>query len=273
MVNISGKHSEKSITCFFMWKHGKRIMSLVILVATILIIPFQAYPQRQKTTSVFLKGGEVVYGKIISQDSINGFLIENDCGISLIKHSDIDSIWSSKDRTYSLQKTKGFFNLSSLALLFGEGRDGYVPVPSLTMVNGYQFNKHFFTGFGIGYEYYDFGVLPLFLDVKYKFHSYGFTPFLSIKVGGSIPLQHYMEENWGGEQNNTYGGVLFAPEMGVMMPVGQNDAFLISVGYHYQQLSYDSPTYYWYLPESSHAKRRIFTNYNRISLRVSFLFR
>jgi hypothetical protein len=273
MVDISGMYSDKSKTCFCIWKHISRTMSSVILAVTILVIPFNLYSQKQKTTSVFLKTGDVVYGKIIKNDSVSGILIENDCGINLIKHSDIDSIKFSKDVIYSLQKTKGFFNLSSLALLFGEGRDGYVPVPSLTMVNGYQFNKHFFGGLGIGFEYYDFGVLPLFLDAKYKFTSKGFSPFLSIKVGGSIPLQRYMEQNWEGEQNKTYGGVLFSPEIGIMLPVGQNDAFLISVGYHYQQLSYNSPTYYWYLPEQSHSTRRVFTNYNRISLRVGFLFR
>jgi ABC-type antimicrobial peptide transport system permease subunit len=272
MVKSSERLSEKSVTCFFQRIQDYGLMTFVVLMAISLFVPFNAHSQRQKENTVFLKNGEVVYGKIVSEDSINGLLIENDCGINLIKAQDIDSIWSRKNRISSLQKTKGFFNLSSLALLFGEGRDGYVPVPSLTMVNGYQFNKHILAGLGIGYEYYEFGVMPLFLESKYIFKSDILTPFVSIKVGGAIPLQSHVDDNWGRSGNKTYGGALFAPEVGVLLPIG-NDALILSVGYHYQQLSYNSPTYYWYLPESSEAKRRVFTNYNRISLRVSFLFR
>jgi hypothetical protein len=273
MVEISERFSEKSVTCFSEWIREYSRMTFLVILAVVFFIPVNLYSQRQKDITVFLKSGDVVYGKIVSEDSIKGILIENDCGINLIKAQDIDSIWSRKSRIPSLQKTKGFFNLSSLALLFGEGRDGYVPVPSLTMVNGYQFNQHIFAGIGVGYEHYDFGVMPVFLEAKYLFRSDILTPFVSVKVGGSVPLQSHMEDNWGRSGNKTYGGALFAPEVGIMLPLGNADAFILSVGYHYQQLSYDSPTYYWHLSESTEVKRRVFTNYNRISIRVSFLFR
>lgn len=231
--------------------------------------------QSNKKSALTLKNGEVLYGRIINNDSLNRIYFENECGIRIIQQNDLDTIQPYvKENFFSLKK-RGYYNLSSLALLFGEGRNDNVPVPSLTIVNGYYFHPQVFTGLGIGYEHYEWSVLPLFAEVKYLFKKDRVIPFASLKLGYGISLKKEDQVNdyYSNDIGKTYGGALISPEVGLLIPVGQSDAFLISLGYHHQELSYNSYQYYYWLSSTDYMKKRVYTNYNRISFRVSFMFR
>ncbi|PKP51172.1 MAG: hypothetical protein CVT92_13450 [Bacteroidetes bacterium HGW-Bacteroidetes-1] len=269
---IGFKRLIHSLCCIFSNRKSCNLFHLFIAGVLLFIVTNDLEAQGKKHDVIYLKNSEVVFGRILVSDSVKGIRIENDCGINLLAFSEVDSIQQYRDFMKTPVKTRGYYNLSSLALLFGEGRDGYVPVPSLTMVNGYQFNRRLFTGLGIGYEYYDYAIMPLFLDAKYFFKHDVISPFISLKIGYGIPLQKYDNENWYGDNYDTYGGVLVSPELGVAFPVGSSDAFLVSIGYHHQQLSHDSYQYNWQNPEDVY-KRRVYTNFNRISLRIAFIFR
>lgn len=229
--------------------------------------------QNKKLSTIQLHSGSEVFGKIISTDSSAKVLIvQNDCGINVLKFSDIKNILPPSGRTSTLEKSKGYYNLSSLALLFGEGRDGFIPIPSLTMVHGYQFNNNVLLGIGLGYEYYEWSVMPLFIDAKYMMKREYASRFFSMKIGYGIPLQKRYSDYYSTMLENTYGGVLVAPEVGVKFPLGSKDALLVSLGYHHQQLSYEKVGYNWRL-QDSYTKSRVYTYYNRISLRVAMMFR
>jgi hypothetical protein len=248
-----------------------------LLLVSIAMLFFLTSPQAQskQKNALTLKSGEVLYGRILSNDSINGIYLENECGIRIIQQSDLDTIQSYVKRNFFSQKRKGYYNLSSLALLFGEGRNDNIPVPSLTIVNGYYFHPQVFTGIGIGYEYYEWSVLPLFTEVKYLLKKDGLIPFASLKLGYGISLKKEDQVNdyYSNDIGKTYGGALISPEVGLLIPVGDKDAFLIAIGYHHQELSYNSYEYYYWLSSTDYMKKRVYTNYNRISFRVSFMFR
>lgn len=182
-----------------------------------------------------------------------------------------DSAKSRQSGSLSKIIGEGYYNLSSLALLFGEGQRGYMPFPSLTMVNGYCFQPGLFTGIGLGYEYLDCSMMPIFADVKYILPERRHIPFVSLKLGGAVPLgSDELYSDYGfAEKTTVYGGILISPEFGVLFPQKGKNALLVSVGYHHQEISYENFSNRG--PEN--LGQRTFVNFNRISFRISYLFR
>lgn len=244
-------------------------LSVMLILLVSLVLSKNADAQNKNSDAVYLKSGSVIFGKLIQNDSLGVIKISNDCGIWQYKMKDVDSVRVfSSVRSLEL-KQSGYYNLSSIGLMFGEGADGYHPFASLTMVNGWQFGQRVFTGIGLGYEFYEWGVLPVFADIKYFFNQDVVTPFISFKAGYSFPLSKSKNgSDYYKQYGQTYGGVMVNPEVGLLFPVGSSNALLVGIGYQYQELSYNEISNYW-----NSYSRRVYTNFNRISLRLSFLFR
>jgi hypothetical protein len=230
----------------------------------------QISAQKNVTDMVFLKNGTIIQGRIIQTDSAKGVRINNDCGSYLFHFQEIDSLKFNFHNNLFASKTKGYYNLSSVGLLFGEGEDGYMPYPSLTSVNGYQFNKHWFAGIGIGFENYQWSVFPLFAQASYYFGAENFTPYAALKFGYTFPLENKQLNNYNTPEK-TFGGLSTNPEIGIRVAMGTKTAFVCSLGYHFQKLSYEA-NYYDYFNASNYSSR-IYTNFNRVSLRLGFIFR
>jgi len=253
-------------------KRAGSVLPIFFLLFSIIFIPAtRAFAQRKSKDAVFLKEGSVVTGSLIQYDSIKGVRILNDCGNWFYSFAEVDSVhlFAKVQRTMLKEKKSGYYNFSSVGLLLGAGTKGYQPLASLTMVNGWQFNQRIFTGIGLGYEFYDWGVLPVFAEIKYLFRPDVVTPFISLKAGYSFPLSNtYEAVNYYEMAGKTYGGVQLNPEVGFSMPVGERNAFVVGLGYNYQELSYQEPEYQW----SYYQTKRVYTHFNRISLRVGFIF-
>ncbi len=240
--------------------------SLVIFMSGINIL----MAQKEIVDNVFLKNGDIIFGRITQTDTEKGVRISNDCGSYLFQFQEIDSMKFNARDHLSLSKTKGFYNVTSIGLLFGEGENGFLPFPSLTTVNGYQFNKHWFAGLGIGFEHFEWSVLPLFVQAAYDFKNERFTPYIALKTGYTFPLEKNTNNNYNNPED-TFGGIAVNPEVGIKIAIGEKNAFTCSLGYHYQKLSYEE-NYYDYMYESNY-NRLVYTHYNRISFRIGFVFR
>ena len=285
------------MTCKWMINSSK--LAFVLVLVTVAIV---SSAQSGETVAIFLKGGDVRFGQIVQSDSLGNLGLLNECGLFHIKADDIDSI-SLKSRaiqppsnqpgnpeafqpsrpmhqaladnnksTGVETKQTGYYNITSVALLFGQGQDGFIPLPSLTMVNGWQINPNLFTGMGVGYEYYEWGVIPFFAEVKYMRSSDRVKPFCSLKLGYSIPAEKPSESSdYYNVITDYIGGVLVSPEAGIRIPMGYTNALMLSLGYHYQELSYKQTYQNWYY--TTNTESTIHTNYNRISIKVGFMFR
>ncbi|NOU47693.1 MAG: hypothetical protein HOO86_11615 [Bacteroidales bacterium] len=241
------------------------VLTIIILLSV--LKPLTA--QNRVTDKVYLKNGTIVYGRIVQNDSLRGIRINNDCGSYLIRFQEFDSLKFNVGENNFISQTKGYYNSTSLGLLFGKGVDGNLPYPSITSVTGYQFSKHWFTGIGVGFEYYQWGVLPLFVQADYFINTERFTPYFAIKAGYSFPLTKKKEGNYNTEK--TFGGITVNPEIGFKIAMGDKNAFICSIGYQYQKLSYEQPGYDYF--NGPNYSRRIYTNFNRISFRIGFVFR
>lgn len=245
-----------------------RVFSLlpVLLLIIVLGSTGETRAQGKKDVTVYLKSGDVIFGRVLSQDSLGNYRISNSCGITQLSPAEIDHIAKGGFSRPDLKKN-GYFNQSAIALLFGEGADGFQPKPSLTMVNGWQWGQRFFAGLGVGYEHYDRGVMPLFAETKYMFGTESFSPFLSFRIGYAFPVEKQEQTDYYGSVTETYGGILLNPEAGIRIDAGTKNAFVIGIGYNYQELSYRETYNIW-----GNYDKTVFTNYNRISVRLGFVF-
>ncbi len=238
------------------------LMFLLILV----LASSAALAQQGKEVSVYLKSGDVVFGRVLSHDSLGNYRIMNDCGIRFLSLDEISRISRRNDRDQD-EKPGSYYNQSTVALLFGEGSSGIQPKASITMVNGWQWSRRIYAGVGLGYEYYDRGVMPLFAEGKYFFSGSSFSPFLSFRIGYALPVEKRVQPDYYGLVTGTYGGVLLNPEAGVRLRINSHAAFIAGLGFNYQELSHRESYYSW-----SSYDRTVFTHYNRISFRIGFIF-
>lgn len=221
--------------------------------------------------TVYLQSGGAVFGKIIQSDSLEGITIMNNCGIEKIHAQSIKRIARFVPKEKPERPPFGFFNFSSAGLLAGYGDNGFIPIPSLTSINGVQFNDKIFVGLGIGFEYYNWSAMPLFASGTYLLRPDEFSPYVSVKVGYTFALEKYSSINYNGYDMRNFGGVMLSPEAGISIPIGESSNLLLGLGYHFQELSEEQPQYW--SSQSDALPSRVYTNYNRIALRVGFLFR
>jgi hypothetical protein len=173
---------------------------------------------------------------------------------------------------FANRKKKGYYNAVQVNLLLGKSQstekmvnyysDSYSsmiqPVyvspdthnkftvsPSVTMTNGYMFNEHWAAGAGVGFEIFDYFVFPLFAELRYTLRDNKVSPFLTMKGGyafGDFKMKHYDHLNlhWPPYQVNDagirhYGGMMLYPEIGIKVPLDENDDLLITAAYRYQK--------------------------------------
>ena len=242
-------------------------LRLTLVMLMLLAASEMMFAQKNREMVVYLKSGEVVYGRKLSQDSTGNRQISNDCGIRMLKPDEIDHITRGGFSRPDLKKS-GYYNHSAVALLLGEGMDGFQPKPSLTMVNGWQWGQRIFAGLGIGYEHFDRGVLPLFAESEIMLGAESFSPFLSFRIGYSFPVEKQTTNDYYSSVSETYGGIHLNPEAGVRIATGGKNSLVISIGYHYQELSHrENNINGW-----NNYSKEVFTNYNRISVKLGFIF-
>jgi len=230
------------------------------------LFPFhKATAQPGGKSKVFTSSGQVIYGRIIQDNTAGIIRVENECGLFSFKNEEIDSI-----KTVQSVKIEphGFFNLSSIGLLMGEGADGFAPYPSLTTLVGYIWHEKYMSGLGLGYEYYDWGIIPVYGQFIYRTRSQAkVSPLFSARIGYGVPLKSSDSEK---SISNIRGGVLLNPEAGIEIAAGDNTKFIATIGYAYQELSHNEPLYHW--SSSDDARKKVYTHINRISLRIGFRF-
>jgi hypothetical protein len=95
------------------------------------------------------------------------------------------------------------------------------------LIGGYQFNRLFTLGIGVGIQGYgpsEMTLLPMFVDARLHFPQKKWTPYLAIDLGYSLSLDP-------GER----GGILINPMVGGRIPLTETFAFGFGLGMRIQQ--------------------------------------
>jgi hypothetical protein len=207
---------------------------------------------------VQLHNGNILKGHIMEQNN-ESVKIETCCGnIYVLKQSEVDSILSeSVPYIRNRFKTKGYINFTSMGFLLGSPSNDKIAPFSLVTEHNYRVDEYFAVGALIGYEMLDEAIMPLGLNMKVFLLNQSGSIFMGLTGGYSFSLENPNKDLY----NSASGGGFFATELGVVIPVSENNSFFVCLGYRYNKLKYERTD--WWLGE---VDREV--QYNRISIRL-----
>jgi hypothetical protein len=124
-------------------------------------------------------------------------------------------------------------------------RSKMIVLPSVSVTSGFKINKHWSAGAGVGFEIFDSFLFPLFGEFRYTLSKKRISPFATLKGGyafGNFGIKHvddlylnwppYYIQNAGTRHD---GGVMLNPEMGIKLPMDENNDLLITAAFRYQE--------------------------------------
>ena len=275
----------------------KSIFPVFFFIASLInLTPVTA--QENYEDVVYLKNGSVIHGMIIEQVPNESIKIQTkDKNIFVFKMDEILKITKEEVQSTPVTGTKnsaavvhvkkerkirGYTNITEMTFArsfthleneydafgytyshFADINNG--PCLGIQTVNGYQFNRFFSAGVGLGMKAYsDLFLVPLFLDLRATFMDAKVSPFIAAEIGNSFTSHQVWGistsyDDKGGFIGTIVGGVKFFP----VPQMGLNFA----IGYNYQELKIqDDYLYNNAVPSYSHK------TLNQFTLRAGFTF-
>ncbi len=139
------------------------------------------------------------------------------------------------------KKSIRFHSINKVGVLAGSSEANL----QLQTINGIK-SKTWFTGLGVGLDYYYLRSIPVFLDVGKNVFNKSKTPFIYIDGGYNIPWKNDRRINfrWDGVIE-TEGGFYGELGVGYKIPVLKKMQLLFSAGYSYKHLSQTVNAMHW----------------------------
>lgn len=194
-----------------------------------------------------LKDGSVIRGTISEYIAKDHIRIKTDEGKYYeYPDSDIKKVDFKGAKSVFSQKEKGYYNVTSLGVLFGLSQYGDIHAqPSLQVVQGYQFKGRMNVGIGTGLELVrNQPSVPVFGEFRYHLKKEGVSPFVAANAGygfllGSGRNGYY----YPGSEYKSQGGLLGGVQFGIRNYTRRDLGWTFSIGYRHQQMrttySYD----------------------------------
>lgn len=239
-----------------------------MILLSCLFFPLYLSAQRQEVDAVYLKSGEVYRGVLKDHDDEDLIVLQTLCWNTMVFHSgDVDHISretvNERKEGWSVPYS-GYFNRTDMGVLIGSGNNEKNAIFGVQMVNGYQVGNRFYPGFGIGIEFYEQAVLPLFADMSVQFGRQVISPFVRGSFGYALPVED-PPEAWGVRTKNR-GGRMFGVGLGTFIRLNGHNSLSFSLLYRFQSLK-SVTTQDW-----SDEVLNLDKQYNRIALRIGFVF-
>lgn len=106
---------------------------------------------------------------------------------------------------------------------------------NLQTINGIGY-KTWFTGVGIGLDYYRYRTVPLFLDVRKDFSSKVNRPFIYGDAGVHLPWVRTSERSWWGGKSDYEHGMYYDAGVGYSLDIGKKRSLLFSGGFSLKKI-------------------------------------
>lgn len=150
----------------------------------------------------------------------------------------------------------GYYGTMTLGAFGGSAFTG-----NLSVVNGFQFNKHWAVGLGIGIEnFYNNLYVPLFIEGKYDFLKKSSTPFVTAGFGYDIPFEI---------TDKNKGGILAQGLIGFKHQIGEHFGIITGLGFRYGRLEVED----WNWWNGTQSSIKTIYEINRFDIRFGFIFR
>lgn len=208
-----------------------------LLLFLLLFIPasiLSAQENRNSEDVVYFKNGSIIRGEIIEQNGSESLRIRTvGRNVLVVRLDEVREIKREEIPDKKYYKEKGYVNLTGMSILPG----GSTSTASFQMVNGYQFNSRLSAGIGIGFVLYNdpLNLVPLFLDIKYKFKEANSTPFVFFKSGYSFSV--LPDENM--EVESHRGGFMMNPGVGLQFDTAGGFGIYFTAGYNLDNSSFE----------------------------------
>ena len=219
---------------------------------------------------IFLKDGSIYRGQISGTTTDGSIkLLTSDNNLIVFNKAQIDSMKQEKAKGVTLSKftpkSKGYFNITNVGLMAGENGAGAL----FETVNGYRFCHLLEVGGGLGIEYTNVVLMPLYLSVRSDLLKGKTTPFVHLDCGynfyvGSRNNYNYYYNDLSLQKYSYRGGLNASGGVGVKINTRSDCAFVISWAYKFEHWSYD----YSYLENNTHYDY----NYQRMVLKLGLEF-
>jgi hypothetical protein len=169
-----------------------------------------------------------------------------------------------------------FHSFNSVVLLEGQTGSAF----QLQIVNGVQY-KSWFAGAGVGLDFYRYRTIPLFADLRKEFGNTANKIFVYADLGRNFSWVTDKEKSLYVAGDQFSHGMYADIGLGYKIAVGRSQAFLLSLGYSYKNLSESYANVYYYpalpaftgnpeLMESG--ATRINYNLNRLIIKMGWQF-
>ena len=250
--------------------HTQPLKITIVIVVLLVWFPVWIIAQTREVDAVYLKNGNVYRGSMQSTNVQGTLVLETLCSNTLqftldeVDHLAREFIRTGRRNSFIPREENGYFNRTDLGVLIGSGSNDKNLIFGVQMVNGYKINNRIYPGLGTGLEFFDQAFLPLYADVSYYFLNRSVSPFIRGSFGYTLPLEDPIEDR--GTNIDSQGGCMVAMGVGTSVRISQNNALNISLIYRFQNLR-SVQTQEWN-PE----KITLDTQYNRIAIRIGFLF-
>jgi len=224
--------------------------------------------QKQEVDAIYMKNGEIYRGSLLKHPDSNKIMLQTLCWNTMIfnagdvNHIDREMVNVKNSRMHV--PSSGYFNRTDLGVLIGSGNNEKNAIFSAQMVNGYKINSRFYPGIGIGIEFYEQTVVPLFADISCHLGRNVLSPYIRGSIGYSVPVED-PPETWGVSTNN-HGGYMYAVGLGTLIRLNGQNSLSLSLAYRFQSLK-SVITQDW-----SEEVLNLNKQYNRIAFRIGFVF-
>lgn len=247
-----------------------RVLSIfVVLLLTIVRVSAQ-YPVKHTVT---LDDGSRFTGFIVT-DSADLLVIKvtKPSRVILNRNHVISITEKEKYQRIKMRATDfhGYSISISAGAIAGKSETSREHTISINAENGYRFRNGIYTGAGSGIEGFDVVLIPLYAGLSYHPFNSGVSPFAWMKFGYSFPVSDYESDYYYVyNHDDTKGGLMFSAGLGSAVYTWRGNGVFLSAGYRYQRVVYTQKEYYW----RQDTRREIITDYNRIEIRLGFIFR
>lgn len=210
----------------------------IITIFLIIFYSAKSFSQKINEDVLYLKNGSIIRGVIIEQIINQSIKIQTkDRNVFVFKYEEIEKITKENNNNsfnhFNKDEIKkdGFTNITELLVSPSTGavkiNNGIIKNNNYSFgirtINGYQFNEHLSIGIGIGIEkYIKATLLPISFDVRANILKGKTTPFINSNFGYSLGI------------NDSEGGMIFNPSIGVRTYIRKNIAYVFSLGLKWQ---------------------------------------
>ncbi|QHT69443.1 hypothetical protein GXP67_23770 [Rhodocytophaga rosea] len=238
---------------------------ILFLIFCFLTCP-QVYAQRQMQDVLYLKNGSILRGKLteLNADTIK---IEITGG-NIFVFPALEAKGVTKEKPVIAYKQTGYRFTLENGLLIGRtpkgnsiGANQRTVSYSLQMVNSLQLRPELAIGAGVGIDAYNsYTITPVYLRLHGTLFNKPISPLYMLDAGYGF-YSHIFNS-----ADNSEGGLMVNPAIGVSLRMGRRSAFIVNVGYRHQEVrritSFGTPG------EGIIEK----STFKRVSIRAGFIF-